>query len=251
MNCTCGCQLRLPFELPHIPTVFIVEPDAATRDAMARLVAEAGWHPALSATAEEFLARPRVIGAGCMLVEQHLPGMDGLALQEFVADRKETPVIFMSDRTDIQATVKAMKGGAFEFLSKPVRDQTLLDSIGLAIEHSFAALCDLVRIQEFQQRYQELSRRERDVMRLVVAGRLNKQVGAELGISEITVKAHRGSVMRKMVARSLADLVGMGAVLGVRADSRHAVSDLERFFGPANARAMAPVHRADDRSYLS
>lgn len=206
------CRHPAPEIMPP-PTVFIVEPDASTREQVAELVEGAGWRPALAASAEEFLERPRVIAAGCLVVEQHLPCMSGLELQRRVADRREMPVIITSRLADIPTTVKAMQAGAFEFLAKPVAETALRGSIELAIEQSCGELDEVVRIRELERRWLTLSLREREVMRLVVAGRLNKQVGAHLYISEITVKAHRGSVMRKMRASSFAQLIGMGTDL--------------------------------------
>lgn len=207
-------------DAPRPPTVFIVEPEPSIRAALAQAVARAGWCPAVTASAEEFLARPRVIAAGCLLVEQALPGIGGLALQERVAQRKEMPVIFMSERADIRTTVLAMKAGAFDFLVKPLHEEAWLRAIGKAIMLGAAGLKEAARLHSLHCCFQELSRREREVLQLVTAGRLNKQVGFDLGISEITVKAHRGSLMRKMQAGSLAELVGMASDLScVSADS--------------------------------
>jgi FixJ family two-component response regulator len=148
------------------------------------------------------------------LVELHLPGVGGLDLQRLVVDRTELPIIFMSRSADVPATVQAVKGGAFEFLTKPLVGEMLLNTIQHAIERSQGAIRHLAQIRALQERYESLSRREREVMTLIVSGRLNKQVGGELGISEITVKAHRGKIMRKMRAGSFAELVTMAGRLG-------------------------------------
>jgi FixJ family two-component response regulator len=193
--------------------VFIVDGDESVRNALAVVVRSGGWEPRTAASAEEFLAQERARTPNCLLVELDLPGSSGLDLQRRVADRVDMPVIFTSRRADIQATVLAMKGGAFEFLPKSVPLEVLLDTICGALERSEAAQRQLIQIQALQERYESLSRREREVMSLVVVGRLNKQVGGELGISEITVKAHRGKMMRKMRAASFAELVTMAASL--------------------------------------
>ena len=208
---TCPGQRR--YELPTTPVVFIVDGDESVRNALAVVVRSGGWEPRTAASAEEFLAQERARTPNCLLVELDLPGSSGLDLQRRVADRVDMPVIFTSRRADIQATVLAMKGGAFEFLPKSVPLEVLLDTICGALERSEAAQRQLIQIQALQERYESLSRREREVMSLVVVGRLNKQVGGELGISEITVKAHRGKMMRKMRAASFAELVTMAASL--------------------------------------
>jgi FixJ family two-component response regulator len=208
---TCPGQRR--YELPATPVVFIVDGDESVRNALAVVVRSGGWEPRTAASAEEFLAQERARTPNCLLVELDLPGSSGLDLQRRVADRVDMPVIFTSRRADIQATVLAMKGGAFEFLPKSVPLEVLLDTICGALERSEAAQRQLIQIQALQERYESLSRREREVMSLVVVGRLNKQVGGELGISEITVKAHRGKMMRKMRAASFAELVTMAASL--------------------------------------
>ena len=202
---------RLP---PEVPIVFIVDADAATRGALESTIRSAGWQPRTVSSAEEFLSVARPTTPSCLLAELTLPGLSGLELQQRIFDRTEMPVIFLSERPDVRATVLAMKAGAFEFLMKPVAKDVLLDTLELAIERSRSELRQLERTRALRHRYESLSRREREVMRLVVAGRLNKQVGGELGISEITVKAHRGKLMRKMQAKSLAELVNMAASLG-------------------------------------
>ena len=195
------------------PVVSVVDGDPATRNALDVLIRSAGWEPRMAASAAEFLAQARAITPSCLLVELELPGSSGLELQKLVADRTDMPIIFMSARADIQATVQAMKRGAFEFLVKPLMPEVLLDAIRGALERSEAALRQLTQMHALQERFESLSRREREVMGLLVRGRLNKQVGGELGISEITVKAHRGKMMRKMRASSFAELVTMAASL--------------------------------------
>jgi FixJ family two-component response regulator len=222
MNLKYTCTGHGPYQSPEMPVVFVVDGDESVRNALERVIGCAGWEPRTAASAQEFLAQERVTRSSCLLVELDLPGSSGLDLQQQVADRTDMPVIFMSSRADIQATVRAMKGGAFEFLTKPVLPEVLLDAIRGALERSQAALRQLIRINALQERYESLSRREREVMSLLVRGRLNKQVGGELGISEITVKAHRGRMMRKMHASSFAELVTMAGSLqgGARASLR-------------------------------
>jgi FixJ family two-component response regulator len=195
--------------------VFIVDADASVRDTLQALIRAAGWEARACASAEEFLQQERATTVSCLLVELDLPGSSGLELQRLVADRTDLPIIFMSARADIQATVRAMKAGAFEFFTKPVVPEVLIDAIRGALERSETALRQLTQIHALQERYESLSRREREVMSLLVLGRLNKQVGGELGISEITVKAHRGRMMRKMHASSFAELVTMAGNLRV------------------------------------
>ena len=224
MNLKYTCTGHGHCQSPEIPVVFVVDGDESVRDALQTLIRSAGWEPRTAGSAREFLAQERVMTSSCLLVELDLPGSSGLDLQQLVADRTDMPVIFMSSRADIQATVRAMKSGAFEFLTKPVLPEVLLDAIRGALERSQAALRQLIRIHALQERYESLSRREREVMSLLVRGRLNKQVGGELGISEITVKAHRGRMMRKMHASSFAELVTMAASL--HAGARASLSDI-------------------------
>ena len=209
------------YQAPAAPVVFVVDGDEETRNELEALIRSTGWEARTAASAEEFLAQERATTPSCLLVELQLPGSSGLDLQRLVADRTDLPVIFMTGGADIQATVRAMKGGAFEFLIKPVVTEVLLDSIRAALERSEAARRHLLQTQALQERYESLSRREREVMSLLVRGRLNKQVGGELGISEITVKAHRGRMMRKMRAASFAELVTMAASL--RGDLRASI----------------------------
>jgi FixJ family two-component response regulator len=202
------------------PIVFIVDDDVSVRESLELLVSSSGWKPETFVSAREFLARPPPLAPSCLILDVNLPDLNGLDLQKRVAsDRIEMPIIFVTGYGDVPMTVRAMKAGAVEFLTKPFSDDVLLSAIRQAIERSQSALHHVAEIRELRDRHASLSRREREVMALVVAGLLNKQIGGELGISEITVKAHRGQVMRKMRAGSLADLVTLGARLGLRSDS--------------------------------
>src|ERR1700719_1496932 len=195
------------------PIVFIVDDDVSVRESLEALIRCAGWQPETFASAQEFRSRPRVLAPSCLVLDVALPGLNGLDLQKRIAvDRIDMPIIFITGYGDVPMTVQAMKAGAVEFLTKPFSD-VLLSAIQQAIERSRTALRLDEEIRELRDRHASLSRREREVMALVVSGLLNKQVGFELGISEITVKAHRGKVMQKMEARSLADLVTMAARL--------------------------------------
>ena len=213
MNFRYSCPARSASQPFTVPIVFIIDSDVAVLDAVGSMIRSAGWQPVTASSAEEFLRLPRVTRPSCLLVDLHLPGLTGLDLQRRVFDRTEMPVIFMSRIADVRATVQAMKAGAFEFLTKPFASDVLLNTLRYAIERSEAALRQLTRDRALQERYEMLSRREREVMHLVVTGRLNKQVGCDLGISEITVKAHRGKLMRKMQAVTFVDLINMAAEL--------------------------------------
>jgi FixJ family two-component response regulator len=196
------------------PIVFVVDDDVSVRESLEALIRCAGWQPETFASAQEFLSRPRVLAASCLVLDVTLPDLNGLDLQKRVAvDRTDMPIIFISGYGDVPMTVQAMKAGAVEFLTKPFGDDVLVTAIRHAIELSHAALRREAGIRALQDCYASLSRRERQVMVLVVSGLLNKQVGGELGISEITVKAHRGKMMRKMKAGSLAELVNIAARL--------------------------------------
>ena len=198
------------------PIVFVVDDDVSVRESLELLIRCAGWRPETFASAQEFLARPRVLAPSCLVLDVSLPDLNGLDLQKRVAvDRIDMPIIFITGYGDVPMTVKAMKAGAVEFLTKPFGDDVLLSAIRHALERSHTALRHEAEIRALRDRHASLSRREREVMALVVSGLMNKQVGGELGISEITVKAHRGKMMRKMEAHSLADLVTMAARLGL------------------------------------
>lgn len=203
------------------PIVFVVDDDISVRESLELLIASAGWRPETFASAPDFLARPRVSVPSCLVLDVTLPGLNGLELQQQLADRTEMPIIFITGYGDVPMSVRAMKAGAVEFLTKPFNDDVLVQAIGNAIERSRTALRLDAERRALRTCYESLTPREREVMTLVVAGLLNKQVGGELGISEITVKAHRGQVMRKMKAGSLPDLVTMAARLGLEAVPKH------------------------------
>ncbi|WP_441280751.1 response regulator transcription factor [Tardiphaga sp. 862_B3_N1_1] len=196
------------------PIVFVVDDDISVRESLEDLIRHQGWVPETFATAREFLSRPRTFEACCLILDVSLPDLNGLDLQtEIAADRIDMPIIFISGVGDVPMTVRAMKAGAIEFLTKPFGNEALLSAVRGALERSHATRDTEEETRILLERYASLSRRERQVMALVVIGMLNKQVGSELGISEITVKAHRGRAMHKMGARTFADLVNMAAKL--------------------------------------
>lgn len=201
-----------------LPTVFVVDDDTIARESFESMIRCAGWRSETFASGHDFLARSRPSVPSCLIVEMSLQDLHGLDLQERVTtDRLDMSIIFVTDSADVPMTVRAMKAGASEVLVKPVSDEVLLPAIEQAIERSRIAMRERLAARALESNYASLTPREREVMWLVVAGLLNKQVAAELDISEITVKAHRGQVMRKMGARSLADLVRMSARLHDRA----------------------------------
>jgi FixJ family two-component response regulator len=196
------------------PIVFVVDDDVSVRESLELLIRCEGWQPEIFASAQEFLSRPRVLVPSCLILDVSLPGLNGLDLQKRIAsDRIDMPIIFITAHGNIPMSVQAMKAGAIEFLTKPFGNDVLLSAIRNALERSQAALGREAQIRALQDCYASLTPRERQVMALVAAGLLNKQVGGELGISEITVKAHRGKVMQKMKADSFAEFVKMAARL--------------------------------------
>ena len=198
------------------PIVFVVDSDPSVRESLELLIRAAGWQAETFASAREFLARPRSIVPSLLILDVTLPDLNGLELQERIAsERTDMPIIFLTASADIAMTVRAMKRGALEFLTKPFDAEALLIGIQQAIKRSEAALARENHLHALRTVYGSLTQREREVMTLVVSGLLNKQVGGKLGISEITVKAHRGNVMRKMKANSFANLINMATRLHV------------------------------------
>jgi FixJ family two-component response regulator len=198
------------------PIVFVVDDDVSVRESLELLIKSAGWQPETFASAHDFLSRPRPTVPCCLVLDVTLPGLSGLELQQRIAERTDMPIIFITGHGDVPMTVQAMKAGAIEFLTKPFTSDVLLGALAGAIERSHLAVRHESELQVLRSAYASLTPREREVMALVVSGLLNKQVGGELGISEITVKAHRGQMMRKMKADSLPELVTMAARLGLR-----------------------------------
>src|SRR5262250_2963212 len=196
--------------------VFVVDDDESVRESLEGLIRSAGLRVETFASAQQFLAGPRAIAPSCLVLDVHLPGLSGLDLQKRMAELDiEIPVIFITGRGDIPTTVQAMKAGAVEFLTKPLRDQDLLDAIQQALERARNVREQRSNIQEMHSRYRSLTPREREVMALVAAGLLNKQIAGELGTSEASVKVHRQHVMEKMRAGSLAALVRMADRVGI------------------------------------
>ena len=201
------------------PVVFVVDDDISVRESLELLIANAGWQPETFASAQDFLSRPRATVPCCLVLDVSLPGLNGLELQQQLNERTDMPIIFITGYGDVPMTVRAMKAGAIEFLTKPFKDDVLLDAIRGAIERSRVAQQQESQMKVLRDCYASLTPREREVLALVVCGLLNKQVAGELGISEITVKAHRGQMMRKMKANSVPDLVTMAARLGLQTAS--------------------------------
>jgi FixJ family two-component response regulator len=202
--------------MPSAPVVFVVDDDASVRKSLELLLDSAGWHAETFASAQEFLRSSPGTGPSCLVLDVSLPEIDGLELQKrTAADRIDMPIIFISGYGDVPTTVRAMKAGAMDFLTKPLANEAFLSVIRRAIERSSIVLAEQAALQSLRERHASLTSREREVMAWVISGLLNKQIGAELDISEITVKAHRGSMMRKMRANSVPHLVDMAAKLGI------------------------------------
>jgi FixJ family two-component response regulator len=207
-------ELGAPARLGMGPIVFVVDDDISVRESLELLIRCEGWQPETFSSGQEFLSRPRALVPSCLVLDFSLPGLNGLELQKRIAvERTYMPIIFITGYRDVPITVQAMKAGALEFLTKPFGEDALLSAIRAALERSRVALSQEAEMRVLRGRDASLSRREQQVMALVVSGLLNKQIGGELGISEITVKAHRGKVMQKMKADSLADLVRIAAKL--------------------------------------
>jgi FixJ family two-component response regulator len=203
------------------PIVFVVDDDPWVRESLETLIQDEGWQPETFASAQEFLDRPRTSTPTCLVLDVSLPGLNGLELQKRVAERIDMPIIFITGHGDVPMSVGAMKAGAVEFLTKPFNDEVLVSAIRQALERSCVALAHEAEMRELRDRYASLTPRERDVVALVVSGLLNKQIAGELNITESTVKAHRGQVMQKMKANSVADLVKMTAKLHQNAGKDH------------------------------
>jgi FixJ family two-component response regulator len=204
-----------PVISPDTPVVFVVDDDVSVRESLESLILCAGWQSETFASAEEFLERSRIDGPSCLVLDVTLPNLNGLDLQKRIVDRADMPIIFITGYGDVPSTVQAMKAGAVEFLTKPFGDEVLRNAISQAIERSRAAIAHEADLRAHRACYASLTPRERETMALVVSGLLNKQIAADLGISEITVKAHRGQVMRKMRVDSLAELVRVAGALDV------------------------------------
>ncbi len=208
-------ESRAPLISRDTPVIFVVDDDVSVRESLELLILSAGWQPETFESAEEFLERSRIDGPSCLVLDVTLPNLNGLDLQKRIVDRADMPVIFITGYGDVPTTVQAMKAGAVEFLTKPFGGEVLLNAISQAIERSRTALTREAELRALRDCHASLTPREREIMALVVSGLLNKQIAARLGVSEITVKAHRGRVMRKMRVDSLAELVRVAAALGV------------------------------------
>lgn len=243
-NTSSGIDTRMNKRIPQrpgssisdaTPIVFVIDNDVSVRESLESMIRGAGWQPETFASAQEFLARPRVFAPSCLVLDVSLPDLNGLDLQKRVAtDRIDMPLIFITAYSDVAITVQAMKAGAVEFLTKPFSNDVLLAAIRQAIERSQTALRQASEMLALRDAYELLSRREREVMALVASGLLNKQVAFELGISEITVKAHRGKMMRKMKARSLPELVIMAARLCLTTGLKGWQGTMKHYLAAAN-----------------
>ena len=197
------------------PTVFVVDDDVSVRESLELLIMSGGWKAETFGSAQDFLFRPRATVPSCLVLDVTLPGLNGLELQQQLVERTEMPIIFITGHGDVPMSVRAMKAGAVEFLTKPFDDQLLLDAINGAIERDRERRRTAAQLTELQTRYRTLTEREREVFKLVIAGRLNKQIADDLSLSVVTVKVHRAHVMRKMLAKSVVALVRMADQLGV------------------------------------
>jgi FixJ family two-component response regulator len=204
-----------------MPLVFVIDDEVSVRESLELLLAAEGWQVETFASSAEFMSRPRATVPCCLVLDVRLQGHSGLELQRQLAGRTDIPIVFITGYADIPTTVRAMKAGAYDVLTKPLKTDVLVAAVHQALEQSHAALLDDAEMLGLRTCYASLTPREREVMALVVSGLLNKEVGRELGITEITVKAHRGQVMRKMQADSLAALVGMATHLGMRSAATH------------------------------
>jgi|SRR5580658_2007108 FixJ family two-component response regulator len=210
------CLPRLLAMSPTTPTVAVVDDDVSVRESLELLIHNEGWHPALFESAQEFLARLPTVAPSCLILDVNLPDLSGLDIQQRISDRNfSTPIIFITGYGDIPTSVRAMKAGAAEFFTKPLDDKMIVHAIRDAVLRSQANLEREGALRQLKERFASLTKREREVMTLVVKGLMNKQVGFELDISEITVKAHRGRVMEKMHAATFVDLVNMAGKLGI------------------------------------
>ena len=231
-----------PVISPDSPVVFVVDDDVSVRESVELLILSAGWQPETFASAEEFLERSPIDGSSCLVLDVTLPSLSGLDLQKRILDRADMPIIFITGYGDVPTTVEAMKAGAVEFLTKPFADDVLVKAIGQALERSPTVVAHETQLRALRECYTSLTPRERETMALVVSGLLNKQIAAELGISEITVKAHRGRVMRKMGIDSLANLVRVAAALDPPAQSTS-----DQHHGPIDRGHVHPYLSSQDR----